>query len=325
MGFLPPLRSRRSHVMLNIVRKLIKLVLFFTLSFAILFLIATGLRFLVLRVDWIRTLSHEKGSVLFELINAARWALSFVLYSGVLVGLSYAVRKEVFSPVAILCVLALTAGFTYGISQIIENWEGTSSARVPAQPLGKPGVILANTARSTGTAIVLLQGPTEPDGSRVVATPGKPLVYQAEFAGRNLPSASLPPAQFTDNTPWFLKSLSIDLRLNTEILWRYYNEGLLSFLMYTGSLVFFLCSLIFIFKLSAWPLANLCLGCLAFRGVLALEIFFNTPEIQETFDSFLQNRLPLPLVVPLIFCAVGLLAYLYSFLVFIARRQNYAG
>jgi hypothetical protein len=46
--------------------------------------------------------------------------------------------------------------------------------------------------------------------------------------------------------------------------------------------------------------------------------------MQETFDSFLQNRLPLPMVVPLIFCAVGLLAYLYSFLVFLARRQSYA-
>jgi hypothetical protein len=310
--------------MLKIVRKLIKLVIFFTLSFAILFLIATGLRFLALRVDWIRTLSHEKEAVLVELINAARWALSFVLYGGVLVGLSYAVRKEVFSPLAILFVIALSAGFTYGIGQIIENWEGTPSIKVPAKPLGKPGVILANTTRATGTVIVLLQGPAEPGGSRVVATPGKPLVYQAEFAGRNLPSASLPPAQFTDNTPLFLKSLSIDLRLNSEILRRYYNEGPIPFLMYSGSLIFFLCSLIFIFKFSAWPLVNLFLGCLAFRGVLALEISFNSPEIQETFDSFLQNRLPLPMVVPLIFCAVGLLAYLYSFLVFLARRQTYA-
>jgi hypothetical protein len=309
--------------MLKIVRKLFKLLIFFTLSFAILFLIATGLRFLALRVDWIRTLSPEKESVLFELINAARWALSLVLYGGVIIGLSYAVRKEVFSPLAILCVIALTVGFTYGIGQIIEYWEGPS-ARVPAKPLGKPGVILANTTRSTGTVLVLLQGPAEPGGSRVVATPGKPMAYQAEFAGRNLPPASLPPAQFTDSTPWFLKSLSIDLRLNTDILRRYYNEGPLSFLMYAGSLIFFLCSLIFIFKLSAWPLANLFLGCLAFRGVLALDIFFNAPETQETFNSFLQNRLPLPMVEPLIFCAVGLLAYLYSFLVFLARRQNYA-
>jgi hypothetical protein len=311
--------------MLKIVRKLIKLVIFFTLSFAILFLIATGLRFLALRVDWIRTLSHEKEAVLFELIIAARWALSLVLYGGVIAGLSYAVRKEVFSPMAILFIIALTVGFSYGIGQIIENWEDTPSSRIPAQPLGKPGVILANTARSTGTVIVLLQGPAEPGGSRVVATPGKPMVYQTEFAARNLSPASLPPAQFTDNTPWFLKSLSIDLRLNTEIMRRYYNDGTMSFLMYAGSLVFFLCSLIFIFRLSAWPLANLFLGCLAFRGVLALEIFFNSPEIQDTFDSFLQNRLPLSLVVPLIFCAVGLLAYLYSFLVFLARRQSYAG
>jgi hypothetical protein len=310
--------------MLKIVKKLLKLVIFFSLSFALLFLLATGLRFLALRVDWIRTLSHEKESVLFELIIAARWALSLVLYGGIIAGLSYAVRKAVFSPMAILLVIALTVGYTYGIGHLIDNWEGTSSARIPAKPLGKPGVILTNTARSTGTAIVLLQGPAEPSGSRVVATPGKPMTYQAEFAGRNLPSSSLPPAQFTDNTPWFLKSLSIDLRLNSEILRQYFYKGLQPFLMYAGSLVFFLCSLIFVFRLSAWPLANLFLGCLAFRGVLSLEIFFNTAEMQETFDSFLQGRLPLPMVVPLIFCAFGLLAYLYSFLVFLARRQNYA-
>ena len=314
--------SGRSRVNLNIVRKLIKLVLFFSLSFMVLFLVSTALRFLTLRVEWIRMLSQEREAVLLELIVAARWALSLGLYGGILIGLSYAVRKEIFAPVAILCVALMTLGFTYGIGQAIESWENVPPSKTSTQPLGSPGLILANTVRSTATVIILLQGPTQPAGSRVVATPGKPLVYQAEFAGKDMVTIGLPPAPFRDDSPWFLKSLAIDLRLNAEILRQHFNGGLLPFLMYAGSLVFFLCSLMFIFKFSAWPLANLFLCCLAFRGVLALEIFFNTPEIQDVFDSFLQNRLPISIVVPLIFCGVGILVYLYSFLVFLAKRQS---
>ncbi|MDR0495029.1 MAG: hypothetical protein LBG95_05310 [Treponema sp.] len=306
-------------------RKLIKLALFFSLSFAVLFLISTGLRFLALRVEWVRALSQEQEAILVEFISAARWALSFGIYGGVLMGLSYAARKEVFAPMALICVIALTLGFTFGIDQFLKNWENVPPAKTSTPPLGRPGLILSNNVRSSGTSIVLLEGPSRPGGRRIVATPGKPMLYQAEFAGRDLTRASLPPAPFSDNCPWFLKSLAIDLRLNAEILRQRLNEGMTSFLIYSGALVFFLSSLIFILKLSAWPLANIVLGCLAFRGVLALEIFFNTDEMQNVFDSFLQNRLPLALAVPLIFCVIGVLIHLYSLLVFLAKRRRSDG
>jgi hypothetical protein len=316
------LHSGYSRVMLNMVRKLLKLVLFYSLSFAILFLVATVSRFLVLRIEWVRALSQEQEAMLVELITAARWALSLALYGGILLGLSYAVRKEVFAPAAIVCVAAMTIGFTLGIGQLIESWENVPPAKTTVQPLGGPGLILSNNVRPASTVLVLLEGPAKPGGSRVVATPGKPLLYQEKFAGKDLSLLSLPPAPFTDNCPWFLKSLAIDLRLSAENLRQYVNAGLLPFLMYTGTLVFLLCSLMFILKFSMWPLANLFLGCLAFRGILALELFFKTPEIQDVFDSFLQNRLPLSLVVPLIFCIVGLLSLLYSFLVYLVKRQS---
>jgi len=301
-------------------------VLFYSLSFAILFLVATGLRFLELRIEWIRSLSQEKEVVLVELITAARWALSLSVYGGILLGLSYAVRRGIFALTAILCVGVMTIGFTFGIGLLLEDWEHVPSAKIPMQPLGKPGLILSNNVRPVGTALILLEGSAKPDGSRVVATPGKPLLYQEKFPGKDMSLLSLPPAPFSDNCPWFLKSLAIDLQLNAQNVRRQVNAGLMPFLMYAGTLAFLLCSLMFILKFSAWPLANLFLGCLAFRGVLALELFFKTPEMQEIFDSFLQNRLPLSWVVPLIFCAVGLLACLYSFLVYLVKRQsNYAG
>jgi len=318
------LHSGSHSVILILVRKLLKLVLFFSLSFAFLFLVTTGLRFLTLRVEWIRALSREQGAVLADLVTAARWALSFCLYGGILIGLSYAVRKEVFAPLALPCIALLTVAFIWGIDLLVDNVQNVPSEKTRDQPLGKPGLILSNTILPSGTVIVLLEGPAEPAGSRVVATPGRPMLYQTEFAGRNAVVADLPPAPFINDCPWFLKSLAIDLRLNAEILWRHLDTGLQPFLIQTGSLIFLLCSLMFILKMSAWPLVNLFLGCLAFRGVLSLEIFFHTPEMQDVINSFLQNRLPLPLAVPVIFCGVGVLTCLYSLLVYLVKgRYSY--
>lgn len=299
--------------------------IFFSISFTILLLASMGLRFLALRLEWVRTLSPERESVLAELIIAARWALSFAFYGGMIMGLSFIVRKEIFAPPAILCIAILTLGFTFGIDQLLKNYENIPSARTAVPPLGTPGLILSNSMRPSGTVIVLLEGPSKPGGKRVIATPGVPLLYQEEYSGRDLSLISLPPAPFSDDCPWFLKSLAIDLRLNAEILKQHLDEGLEPFLIYAGALVFFLGSLIFIMKMSVWPLANLFLGCIAFRGVLALEIFCNTREIQDIFNTFLEDRLPLSWALPLIFCAVGLLAYLYSFLVYLAKRQNSYG
>ena len=319
-----PLHSGSHSVILILVRKLLKLVLFFSLSFALLFLVTTGLRFLMLRVEWIRVLSQEHGAILADLITAARWALSFCLYGAVLLGLSYAVRKEVFAPIALPCIALLTLAFIWGADLLLENMENVPSDITREQPLGKPGLILSNTILPSGTVIVLLEGPATPNGIRVVATPGRPMLYQSEFAGKSLATANLPPAPFINSCPWFLKSLAIDLQLNAELFLQHLDNGLQPFLIQTGSLVFLLCSFMFILKLSAWPLMNLFLGCLAFRGVLSLEIFFHTPEMRDVFDSFAQNRLPLPLVVPVIFCGAGLLIYLYSFLVFLIKgRRGY--
>jgi hypothetical protein len=197
-----------------------------------------------------------------------------------------------------------------------------SPARNTARLLGEPGLILTNAQRSSNMVMVLLRGPAEPGGPRVAVIPGQRLLYQAEPAGPGNTVLSLPPIPFGDDTPWFLKSMTIDLRLSAEQLEGRFKAGLLPFLAYSGALILLLSSLGGVLKLSAWPLANLFLGCLAFRGILALETFFNSPETQDIFESFLENRLPLSFAVPLIFCALGILAHIYSVLVYQAKRRN---
>ena len=277
---------------------------------------------MAIRIEWVRALSRQTESPLTGLIAAAHWAKSLALYGSILVGLGLAAREKIFTPAAVLCMAILSIGFTVGISLALENWESVPAARTAVLPVGGPGLILSNSERPSSTALVLLEGPARPEGARVVAVPGRPLQYQAPFAGRNPSLSGLPPAPFTDSTPWLLKSLAIDLRLSSENLRRLLGEGLMPFLVYAVPLILLLCSFSFILKFSAWPLANLFLGCLAFRGILALETFFNSPEMQDVFDSFLKEQWPLSLAVPLIFSGIAILAYLYSFLFYVAKRRG---
>jgi hypothetical protein len=304
------------------VKKLAKLALFFSCSFALLLILAAAIRFLALRVDWARNLPQQPEILLSEIIAAVRWALSLAIYGSLLLSLGYAALEYIFAPVTILCLYILSLGFSLGVSLGLEYWGNVPPALISHRQLGGPGLILANALHPTETVVVLLKGPSEPFGPRVAAIPDRPLSYQAATPEPVHSAAALPPLPFRNDIPWFLKSLSIDLRLNSEYLRQRLNEGLLPFLIYAGALIFFLGSLGFIHKFSAWPLANLFLGCLAFRGILALETFFNSAEMQEVFDSFLKDRLPPSLTVPLIFCAFGILVHLYSLLVYFAKRRG---
>ena len=137
-----------------------------------------------------------------------------------------------------------------------------------------------------------------------------------------MPLSALPSSSFELNTPWFIDSLAIDFKINSDNLKHRFNEGILPFLLYAGALVFLLSSFYFTQKFCAWPLANLVLGVLAFRGILALENFLNTKEIQEVFGTFLQNRLPVSFSVPIIFIIFGLLTNLYTFLIYLTKRKK---
>ena len=296
-----------------------KLALFFSLSFVILFLAAAGFRFLSLLVDWVRVLPQKSETFLTILITAAHWALSLAMYLSIVITLSYAARKRYIAPMTVLCVMILAMGFNFGVSSALHHWQHVPPAQISGKYLGENGLILSNSLNRNETAVILLNGSAEPLGPRVTAMPDRPLYFQESTANAQV---TFPPIPFTDNSPWFIKSLAIDIRLNAEQIQQRFNEGYIPYLIYAGSLVFLLCSLGFIFNLSAWPLANLFLGILAFRGILAAETFFNTPEMQELFRTFLRNMMPSSLAVPAIFAGFGILVHLYSILVYIAKRHG---
>jgi len=304
------------------VKKLAKLALFFSISFAVLFIATTGFRFLALRVDWIRTLPQRPETILITIIAAAHWALTVALHGSLLISLSYIVRNRFFMMPSLGCLFVLAMFFNFGISVALKNWEFVPPSNNMVKPLGGPGIILTNSLKRGETAVILLKGPGEPRGSRVTAIPGQPLSFHEQAPAHA--EFTLPPVPFGNENPWFLKSLAIDIRLSGTQIQQRFDQGIFPFLIYSGALILLLCSLSFILNLSAWPLANIFLGFLAFRGVLALETFFNSPDMQDVFDSFLVriSWIQVDMAVPLIFCLIAVLIYVYSILVFIAKRRS---
>ena len=298
-------------------KKFAKLVLVFSISFLAIFLISTVFRFLALRVDWAKGLPVKPETTLTLMVTAAHWALSLSLFASLLFALGYSIRRGYFAIMTMVILMSLSFVFCFGISTILVNAKAVTPAQTSGIPLGDKGLMLSNTLNRNETVVVLLNGTAEPLGPRVRSIPGQPLVFQ-QSAGSDF---ELPPIAFGDDTPWFLKSLAIDLRLNANTLQQKFSEGFGSFLVYAGALILLLCSLGLAIRFSAWPLANLFLGILAFRGVLALEVFLSSLEIQEIMSAFLKDALPVSLAVSAIYIVISALLLLYSILIFISKRR----
>jgi len=296
-----------------------KLSILFTITFLIFFILAAGIRFLGLRVQWAQSLPLKPETSLTLLIAASHWALSLAMHVTILLSLSYGARREYFPPMVVITVTVLSLIFHFGISTALYQWKNVPPAVTAVKPVGTKGLILSNNLNRNETAVILLNGPAEPLGPRVTAIPDQPLQFIESTPNVNL---DLPPIPFGDDTPWFIKSLSIDLKLSEAQTFKRYTEGIHSYFIYAGALIFLLSSLGFAIKFSVWPLADLFLGALAFRGVLAVETFLNTPEMQEIIGSFLGNTLPASMAVPVVFFSFGLLINVYAILVYIIKRRN---
>jgi len=300
------------------VRNFAKLTLLFSVNFLIIFLVSTGFRFLALQVEWAKSLPPKPETALTLVISAAYWALSFTLFSSILFSLCYAGRRKYSYIMTVVSVMSLSLLFSFGISMALENWEAVPPAQNNTIQLGNKGLILSNSLNRNETAVVLLNGASDPLGPRVTAIPGQPLLFNEAAVGK----VDLPSIPFGNDTPWFLKSLSIDIRLNAEMLQKNFDEGLYLWLISVFSIIFLLCSFGYVIKMSVWSLANLFIGILAFRGILLLRTFLSSPEVLDIMDSFLKSNIPVSLVIPCVFFALGVLLHLYSGLVLLVKGRN---
>ena len=270
-----------------------------------------------LRVDWAKILPPKPETSLSLLIAAANWALSLTVFSTIALTLNYAVRRKCFAVTALVSTVTLSFLFSFGILIALEQWKSVPPAQTTGINLGGKGLILSNAINSSETAVILLNGTAEPLGPRVTSIPGQPLTYQRTASS----DFDLPQIPFGNETPWFLNSLAIDIRLNAEMFQKRLSQGFFSYLFYSGALIFILCSLAYFFKFSVWPLANLFIATLAFRGILALNTFINSAEMQEIISSFLNRKFPADAALPAVYLAFGALIILYSLLAFAAKRR----
>jgi len=296
-------------------KKLAGLMLFFSLCFVFLFSAAILLGLLSYWIDTIRTVPTGPIAGL-DAAGIAWKALPVAVYISILLTLSFSARRNLPIPLALPCIFILACVFSAGGALGISRAGALNLALRPIASIQeRPGLVLS---RSDNT-VILLKESSDIRGSRVVSFSGQPLIYQEVPLGPNNTILSLPPLPFNEDTPWFVRSLDIDFSLSTGILKSRMEESYLSFGAYAFSLILLLASLRFLLELSRWPLANLFLGALVFRLVLALETFLNTREINTLIGSFLSGRLPSNLISPLVFCALAVLIIIYTAL---ARGAN---
>lgn len=296
------------------------LIVFFSGCFAIALFSFSIIRFFQFRIDAVRFLPGREVPFFLEIISIVQWALPIALYLSILLSLNYTAQKNMPVPLSVLYLTLLSLGLTLAVSEGIVRLEDMPArpARESPPPLGGPGLIFSRG----DTTIVLLDVPSNIRGPRVVSLADRPLAYQEVPLGPNNTILELPPAAFRDETAPLLNSLGVDFSLSARQFGERRNAGFIPFLIYSFSLIFLLVSLRFVLEMSRWPLANLFLGAVVFRGILSLETFLNAREIQAFFEPFLGNRLEASFITPAIFGALGLVILFYTALNRAARSRR---
>ena len=208
-------------------------------------------------------------------------------------------------------VFVLASAFSLGVSFALSRTGTVSPVFRPAESLhAVSGRILS----SRNNAVIPLADNPHSGSPRIISIPGHPLIYQELPLGVDNAPVPLPPLPFGDSSPSFIRSIAIDLALSAAVLKSRFQESLLSFVVYAFSLVLFLSSLRFMFDLSRWALANLLLGAIVFRAVLALESYLNTDQTKLLLDTILHRRFPIDFIVPMVFSAFAVLLIFYTLL-----------
>ncbi|MDR1787301.1 MAG: hypothetical protein LBR16_02470 [Treponema sp.] len=303
-------------------KKLPRLIVFFSLTFLVFFAGSTAFQFFALWNEGIVNLIAPKKALLDMLGTAALQSVPSSLYLTLLFGLSYSASKKIPAPVSILCLFLLGAVFTFGFSLGIKQAGGVLRGGGVGKGIdGQEGLILSGRG---GLQVVLLKTPDDLLGPRVLSTSEPPLRYQGFPSSPAGGVLSLPDLPFRQDKVLFFQSLLADFSLTAGQFSDRLNSGIVPFCVYAGALIFLLSSLRFVMTMGHWPLANFFWGILLFRGVLALEAFLNAEEIHILLENFFHPVLPPSLITPCIFIALGGLILLYTFLYHIAwaRRRN---
>lgn len=296
------------------IQPVLRVILVFSVWLIIIYFGALIVTFVSIQVDALRMGRSEV--TIREFIAAIPGILPGTLYLAILLGLNYTARKGLGSLPFMLCIGVLSCLYTLIVS-LGMSWLGNipPPSEKPIR-LGEPGLILS----AADSAMVLLDDPADIQSPRVISLPNGPLVYEASqhTVATQAEVIELFPAPFKHK-----QGIIDDFSRSAEQFSTRLNRGFSSFIIYVFGLIFLLISLRFLMTMSSWPLANLCVGALIFRGVLALEVLLNSPKTLDFLAPVLSDRLPPALVSPLAFYTLGVLSTLFTVLIHLIRgRRN---
>ncbi|MDR2518736.1 MAG: hypothetical protein LBD13_04905 [Spirochaetaceae bacterium] len=296
-------------------KHIVRLILVISLCFAVVFVLSLILKLLQIRLESVRALPVFSRLSLEECIAAARGAFPITIYFSILLSVSYTARRGIPAPAAIMCLIILGMSASLLIALGINALERIPPSPSPPLgiPLGEAGLIFSHPPDK---ARIFLEDPGNPQGAQVAAEPDRPLLYEKSPGNAGgLGTAQgfgFAPALLQSNMYFFLQRIFKDIDLAAAQFTTRFKEGFMLFFLYMLSLVFLLSSGRFLMDISGWPLANLFLGILAFRGVLALERVLNSEGTWTLLVSFMGEGFPQWVLSPLVFVCLGSVVILYA-------------
>jgi hypothetical protein len=306
------------------VKSLARLILFFSITFILLLLISGILLFFSRWIQNSLRIPEQSLAVGTELFWAFKKALSFTLYTTILLSLSYSVRKSVGAlPALFILTLGgtlLSAGLTEGLKNLsAPPTSATLSSMVyKSRALGGSGLIRAYTTESGSTIQAVLNGSGEERGS-LIAMEGTNALHKIDFPA---PGTVVWKNPFDQGSIDTLRNLEGELFLSSDLFFHRADQGWLSLLIFAGTLSLFLASFQFVLRLTAWPLANLFLGALLFRFLVLLEQGIYSEEATGFIGILSQGLLPESLMAPAALLALTVLLNTYTLLLYLSRDRR---
>jgi hypothetical protein len=246
-------------------------------------------------------------------LSAVPWAL----YIALLLTSSYAFRRSIAPGILIFLGIILALGFSLGAilgASRLEQMAGIGPSIRTSIP-GGPGAIL----QTDGGLALLPLGPHQEEGPLVTASADGSLEYKKT---RRIGGSILGRIRFglkENSVPFFLSALVQDVDRCSEGLAAAYSKGLSVLAVQLCAQAFLLLSFWFILDITAWPMANLFLGSLIFRGILSFAALVNSTEAEGIIGGFMPLPLDGALLGPLVLFAMGAAVYLYSAVHALAR------
>ncbi len=305
-------------------RKIIRLILFFFATFASLLLFFTIAAVFHLRSAGPASIAAP-ASFWGEFAALLMGRLSVTFYASVLLSLSYAARREISVPVSMICIFCLALGFFVG------SFVGTSALAKRFSPAGENVKIISLGERglivSDEGAQAVLFDPHH-GYPRLAVSTRTAFEYQAEprgdAGGSDKAAADGVAFMLLKNEESLFVSVS-GLANQFAAVSRTFSSlkgDFSQFLLYTATLLFLLVSTRFIMNLSSWHFANLIFGAAAFYGILRLETFIDSEQVQNMLSQVVQGAVPDNLISPGVFCFLGIIFSLIALFIYLGSNKG---